>query len=697
MLILFAETTTQTLHEPIAKFVLLLAIALVIPPIFERLRLPGLVGLLVAGVIFGGNGLGWLESGTETLRLLSDIGKIYLMFVAGLEIDLIQFQRTRNRALTFGYLTFAIPMAGGIAVGLLFNFGWLAAVLIGSLLASHTLLAYPIIQRLGVVRDEAVTITVGATIFTDMGSLLVLAICLGVNQGDFTITKLLTLLISLVLYSIAVLVGLKRFGHYFFRKTGQDEGNQFLFVLLSVFLCAVVAQLIGVESIIGAFLSGLAINSVVGNGPVKEKTEFLGAVLFIPMFFINMGLLLDLEAFEGILRSVELPLLIVGTLLATKTLAALGTKLLFRYNWPQFWTMASLSFPQVAATLAATVVGYEAKIINIQVFNSVILMMLVTSILGPVLTARYARELAARETLTVGASQEWLHPVDLISESFVVVVPIYNPQTERFLIELAAMLVGQKRGQIVPLAIAVTQPHLDSRQLDRAVSHCRRRLKAAEHINESFGAPMVPRLRIEGNVAQAICHVSREEDADFIVLGMGARSQLGIYLFNSVHEAVMRSAHCPVLVARLLDSPTTLKNLLLPIKNPTPDLLRVLQVAHLLATANQGRITLLHVYHSWTAESVRNQLQQQLAELVGLLPESTCDIDVQFKVNDQAWTTIAEEAQSYDCVILRSQPQQLDKGVSVGLGLSPMPHQLPHSVILVGDAHLHPYSSPHKT
>ncbi|MGB7413710.1 MAG: cation:proton antiporter, partial [Thermosynechococcaceae cyanobacterium] len=323
---LMVESAAQTLSQPIATFVLLLAIVLVTPPIFERLKLPGLVGLLVAGVIFGGSGLGWLRSDTETMKLLSEIGKIYLMFVAGLEIDLEQFQKTRNRSLSFGLLTFAIPMVGGIAIGLIFNFGWLAAVLIGSLLASHTLLAYPIVQRLGVVGDEAVTITVGATIFTDIGALLVLAICLGVNKGDFTALKLMFLLGSLTVYTLAVLVGLKRFGHFFFRKTGQDEGNQFLFVMLSVFLCAVVAQLIGVEGIIGAFLAGLAINSVIGDGAVKEKTEFLGSVLFIPMFFINMGLLLDLKAFGSILASIQLPLLVVGMLLFTKMLASLGTK-----------------------------------------------------------------------------------------------------------------------------------------------------------------------------------------------------------------------------------------------------------------------------------------------------------------------------------------------------------------------------------
>jgi len=317
MLLFSVESASEILAKPITTFVLLLAIVLIIPPIFERLRLPGLIGLLMAGVLFGSSGLGWLSADTDTMKLFSEIGKIYLMFVAGLEIDMALFQKTPDRSLAFGMLTFSIPMLGGLAVGLFFDFGWLAAVLIGSLLASHTLLAYPIVQRLGIVNNEAITVTVGATIFTDIGSLLVLAICLGINQGDFSALKLATLLGSLTLYTIAVLVGLKQLSQLFFSRTTKDEGNQFLFVMFSVFLCALVAQLIGVESIIGAFLAGLAINSVIGNGPVKEKTEFLGSVLFIPMFFVAMGLLLDLNAFGDIFRSVELPLIIVGMLLFT--------------------------------------------------------------------------------------------------------------------------------------------------------------------------------------------------------------------------------------------------------------------------------------------------------------------------------------------------------------------------------------------
>ena len=409
-MLLLVEPVSATLREPVTTFVLLLAIVLIVPPIFERLRLPGLVGLLAAGALFGSSGLGWLRADSETMTLLSDIGKIYLMFVAGLEIHLALFQKTRNRSMAFGAATFALPLLGGIGVGLVLGYGWLAAVLIGSLLASHTLLAYPIVQQLGVVSNEAVTVTVGATIFTDVVALLVLAICLGINQGDFSTVKLLTLLGSLALYAIAVLVGLKRLGQLFFRKTGQDEGNQFLFVMLSVFLCALVAQLIGVESIIGAFLAGLAINSIVGDGPVKEKTEFLGSVLFIPMFFVAMGLLLDLEVFESLLSFIEVPLLIVSTLLVTKLLAALLMRQLFGYSWPQTWTMWSLSVPQVAATLAAALVGYEAEIINAQVFNSVILLMLVTSILGPLVTARTARQIVDHESIDGPQLLDWLPP-----------------------------------------------------------------------------------------------------------------------------------------------------------------------------------------------------------------------------------------------------------------------------------------------
>jgi Kef-type K+ transport system membrane component KefB/nucleotide-binding universal stress UspA family protein len=687
MLLFSVESVSEILAEPITTFVLLLAIVLIIPPIFERLRLPGLIGLLMAGVLFGSSGLGWLSADTDTMKLFSEIGKIYLMFVAGLEIDMALFQKTRDRSLAFGILTFSIPMLGGLAVGLFFGFGWLAAVLIGSLLASHTLLAYPIVQRLGIVNNEAVTVTVGATIFTDIGSLLVLAICLGINQGDFSALKLATLLGSLVLYTIAVLVGLKQLSQLFFSRTTKDEGNQFLFVMLSVFLCALVAQLIGVESIIGAFLAGLAINSVIGNGPVKEKTEFLGSVLFIPMFFVAMGLLLDLNAFGDIFRSVELPLIIVGMLLFTKGLASFGARLLYGYSWPETWTMWSLSIPQVAATLAAALVSYEAEIINSQVFTSVILLMLVTAILGPLVTTRVGKQLIAVNVLAETEVLDWLPAPSDMPESFTVVVPIYNPNTEQWLIELAAAVARHENGRVIPLAIALAQPQMDSPQLARAMANCRQRLEAAQAVSATLEAEINPRLRIAYNVAQAISHLSREENANLILLGMGQRSRLGARLFSNIQDDILWSAHCPVVVARLLDSPTTCKTILLPIETPSPDALRTLRFAQVLANTYQAKITLLHVHSSRASELQRSRLTKQLELLVNRFPAADIDIDIRLLEGYNVVSTIVKTASQYDLVMLRLQRRRVGNGLTVGSRTMSLVDQLSGSIILVGEPH----------
>ncbi|MEO1592196.1 MAG: cation:proton antiporter, partial [Cyanobacteria bacterium J06632_22] len=279
--------------SPLVAFTLLLLAILVIPPIFEQLRLPGLVGLLVAGVCLGPDGLGLLNADTETMKLFSDIGKIYLMFVAGLEIDLAEFRRTKEQSLSFGLATFALPLIAGTLIARTFGLGWNAAVLVGSLLASHTLLGYPIVSRLGLVKNRAVTATVGATIFTDIAALLVLAVCVSIHGGDFTTVSLVRQLGSLVIYVLLVLYGVDRLGKEYFRRTGDEESNQFLFILLVVFLASVGAQVIDIDKIVGAFLAGLAVNDVLQHSPVEEKVVFVGSTLFIPFFFVDMGLLLN--------------------------------------------------------------------------------------------------------------------------------------------------------------------------------------------------------------------------------------------------------------------------------------------------------------------------------------------------------------------------------------------------------------------
>jgi Kef-type K+ transport system membrane component KefB len=679
------ESISTAIREPIFTFALLLAIILLIPPIFEKLKLPGLVGLLVAGVVFGSSGLGLLNSKSETMTLLADIGKIYLMFVAGLEIDLEQFRRTRNRSLGFGFATFAVPLIAGTLVGRVFGLEWNSSVLIGSLLASHTLLAYPIVRRLGVVNNEAVTVTIGATIFTDIGALLVLAICLGVKEGNFTPLDLGRLVVFLAIYALVVLFGLDRLGRAFFRRSKNDQGNQFLFVLLAVFVASVGAELVGVEQIVGAFLAGLAVNDVIGDGPVKEKVEFVGSVLFIPIFFVDMGLLIDLKAFEDILRSVSIPLAIVAALITSKFLAACLAKFAYRYSWIQTITMWSLSLPQVAATLAAALIAFQAEIIDDRVFNSVILLMLVTSIAGPLITARAAPRLITNQTDTKPETESEAKIETQPQEKLRVVVPVYNPQTEQYLLELASLLTKKNGGEIVPLAIAIAEAQLDSPQLNDAVTNCQKLLAQAQKISEELGIATQPELRIEYDVAQGISHASREVNADLIILGFNILNNFRSRLFGSIPDSVLWSAHCPVVMARLLASPLTMERILIPIESLNPIGLRPVSFAQSLTLNTNTTITLLHVCPSGTSKERRTILHKHLKTIANqYLPGKT--VDIRITAQNNFVNVILNASQTHELVILRSQRHRVSvNSLALGATTKPLLQNLKCSVVLLGE------------
>ena len=350
-------------------------------------------------------------------------------------------------------MTFTIPLITGTVIGFAFGMGWNPALLLGSLLASHSLMTYPIVRRLGVVTNEAVTVTIGATICTDIGALIVLAICLGINDSGFSIVKLATLLGLLILYTGIVLFGFDRAGRAFSQRTGGNEGDQFLFVLLAVAVAAMGAELIGVEKIVGAFLSGLAVNDVVGDGPVKEKVVFVGSVLFIPIFFVNIGLLINLPAFLSSLTSLGIMVAIITGLVGSKFLAALLAKLSFGYSWREMLTMWSISIPQVATTLAATLVGNQAGMLSDEVLNSVVVMMLVTATAGPLIVSKVAVGLPL-PTPSHEEETQWLNPDPQERDRpFTVVVPVNNPHTEQHLLEMAALLARQQDGQIIPLSL----------------------------------------------------------------------------------------------------------------------------------------------------------------------------------------------------------------------------------------------------
>ncbi len=685
------ESISEVLKEPIVPFAVLLVVILSVPPLFERLRLPGLVGLLVAGVVLGSNGLQVLENKSETMSLLSDIGLVYLMFVAGLEVDMEQFRRTRNRSIGFGSFTFAIPLIMGTLVGRVFGFDWNASILIGSLFASHTLLAYPIVRRLGVVNNEAVVVTIGATIFTDIGALLVLAICIAINKGEFSALRLAILVGSLAIYSVAILVGFDRLGKEFFRRSKDDQGNQFLFVLLALFLASVGAQLIGVEKIIGAFLAGLAVNDVVGDGPVKEKVEFVGSVLFIPIFFVDLGLLIDLPAFVKSISTIWLTVAIVVGLIVSKLLAAVLAKLVYRYNLVEMLTMWSLSMPQVGATLAATLVGYRAGVLNEGVLNSVIVLMLVTSTVGPILTSRFAPQLDSSTTgLLDDISQlEKLEKTPEASKDkgeFTVVVPVYNPQTQRYLMEMATLLARHEGGRIVPLAIAQAHARMDAPEMEAAIQKSQQLLEQAKELSRELGVEASPQLRIEYNVAHGISHASREQNASLIVLGLSGRMGFTARLFGNVTDSVLWSSHCLVAVTRLLDSPMKIQRILVPVENLTTSAVRAVRFAQILADVNQAQVTLLHVCAPRTSQSKIAWTRSQLELMVSKVTAQSLPMEIQIQPHENVTSAILKAAQSHDLVVLRSLRRRVGgSGLAMGEVTTPLVQQLTCSVVMLGE------------
>ncbi|NJN72019.1 MAG: universal stress protein [Limnothrix sp. RL_2_0] len=658
---MFAESFEYLVANPLFSFTLLLLVSLTVPPIFERINLPGLVGLIFAGIVFGQNALGLLDANSETMILLSNIGKIYLMFVAGLEINLAEFRKSQQRSLGYGLLTFAVPLLTGVSIGLMFNFGWNAAILIGSLLASHTLLGYPIINRLGKLNNESVTVTIGATIFTDISALFVLAICVSVHQGEFSISSLLLQVLLLFGYSALVLFGLSWLGREFFQRNGDEEGNQFLFILLAVFLSAVGAQLINVEGIIGAFLAGLAVNDVVGRSPVEEKIEFVGSILFIPFFFVGMGLLLDIPAFvDNLIYEFPLTVAIVLGLLFSKFLAAAIAKYFYRYTWAETLTMWSLSVPQVAATLAAALVGFRVGVITEAVFNAVIVLMLTTSILGPILTERFGRQIAV-PTVDLAESLLLL-PVD--ASQLKIVVPIANPDTTGYLMEAADLLLRERTGMILPLSIVPAHGQMDDPEVEVAMNLSRQLLATAIAQGETLNILTQPKIRIDSDVAAGISRVAREENSNLILMGWNTTDSLKARLLGTIIHNVCWSAHCPVAVVRLLEHPKNLRRILIPIKGLSLQDLQIIQFVELWAIANQASITLLHIGDLWMTKS---QQQATITELQNILTKANFSAKIQIKIsrNPDIPKTILRNAKETDLVVLHASSYQTAGGFAV--------------------------------
>ena len=389
----------------LAKFALGMVMIVVIPRLSRRLHVPAAVGLLMGGVIIGPYVFGFFGTDRPIADFMAELGKLLLMFFAGLEIDLALFRRARNRSIAFGIATTVLPLLLGTFVGIAFGFATIAAIVIGSLLASHTLLGLTAVDRLGLGSLEPVTVAVGATVMSDTLSLVVFAICISIYTTGFSPPGLALLLAEIVGYIVLVLFGLSRLGAYMLKRVEDEEDAYFVLMLCIMAIAGVLAAAIQLPGIVGAFLAGLAVNASAHDKPASAKLAFLGKSLFIPIFFIVTGFLINPVTFvQAIADDFLLVAGIIGALLVGKWIAAWAVGKAFGYSLDERLTVWSLTLPQVAATLAATLVAHETldaaghRLLDDRMLNVVLVLVFLTSILGPVLTERFALRLATAHT-----------------------------------------------------------------------------------------------------------------------------------------------------------------------------------------------------------------------------------------------------------------------------------------------------------
>jgi Kef-type K+ transport system membrane component KefB len=376
---------------PVLEFLVLFTVILLGPIVFRRFGLPGLIGLVIGGFAIGPHALDLIHAGNQTIPELGKLGLLYLMFVAGLELDLHVMKEYGRRAVLFGLIAFVVPASAGVAVGLALGWSTAATCLLGALVSSHTLIVYPTIRDAGLSGNPAVAVAVGATVLTDTIALVVLAVVAGTQTGSGSIPvivgEIALGLVVLVVVGLLVLPGVVDAA----MRRWSDRVARYLVIIVALLFMAMLAQVFGIEGIVGAFFAGIALNRIVPNeGPSMERVEFFGSAVFVPIFLVSIGLLLDPSVmFTG--RTLGIAALMIGAALGGKAIACALAGPLMHFDWPQRAAMYALTIPQAAATLAVSLIGYEIGVFGTSVVNAVLVLILVSICASAMLTQRVVK------------------------------------------------------------------------------------------------------------------------------------------------------------------------------------------------------------------------------------------------------------------------------------------------------------------
>lgn len=555
-----AETlSTEGITEPLVQeavpvFLVLVSVILIAPLLSEFARLPDIIGLILAGVIIGPSVTNLLAV-DETIILFSTVGLIYLMFTAGLEVDLALFNRVRNRALALGGIAFVLSILSGLVLGQFYGLSIIGSVLLGADYSSQTLVALPVVLRLGLGRNEVVVTAIGATIINEVGALLVLAALAGEGSSPDSIELGATaqLLVSVGIYVALVLAILPRIGRYFLsRFTGRTV--EFQFVLVVLFVSSFFAELIGLEAIVGAFLAGLAINSILPHrSAVLGRVLFVGEAFFIPLFLMYIGMITDPVAIFTNAETIAIGVSLTATVYVVKFIASVIAGRIFNYSRDETFLTFGLLHAEAAVALAVIQVGQGVGLFDERIFNGAIMMVLVTCFTSPLVVRRWGSRIH-----TATAAQVTPPKKQPIFKR--VLIPVSNPATESNLIGLASILARTVDGVLMPLHVA--------RYVDGRVDglETQRRLLEADILQDP-DTKIEPIGRVSNSIPDGILHTSLEVDASLIVLGWHGPTTVHDTIFGSILDEILWNADIPALVSRIKMPIDVMERIILVVPN----------------------------------------------------------------------------------------------------------------------------------
>lgn len=526
--------------DPIAIVLTVLAVILLVPLLFNRLKIPYIIGLILAGMVLGPHGCGVLEY-DASFRIFGEVGILYLMFLAGVEIDMYHLRRNYREGIWFGLITFAIPMSAGIGAGvLLLDCGWLASGLIGVMFASHTLLTYPIVTKFGLNNSSGAVIAVCGTIVAVLLALIVLAEIVQIQvSGSFSWSMSGLLALKLIIYTLGWRYVAPWLTRRFLRRV-SDGVMRFVYILGMVLLMSLTAQLAGVASILGAFYAGLVMNRFV---PVRSllmgRIEFVGNAIFIPYFLIGVGMAINIgeliQGWEVAYFSGVMTVVAIGS----KWLSAYAGKAMLRLSGEEGSLVFGLTTGKAAATIATTMVGYSYGIFNEEILNAAVVMILGCCIVASVVTQRSAVRL--RMHLTAGSERKRWSRDTYESRPLVAVA---NPTTAEGLMKLTAL--GNSSDETTPTVLLFVANSEDP--MHRAMGEAS--LQSADEAATQMGMNTETVLRYDVNTAAGIVNAMKERRCNQLVLGLHRPSTGFDSFLGSMEEQLVRSTHQMIVFSR---------------------------------------------------------------------------------------------------------------------------------------------------